>query len=64
MTAEECEAEASRCVARGDGVGEAIWRARAACTRNGKILPNGRGWLARHEEEEDARQDLAPTRRV
>ena len=55
MTAEECEAEAARCVARGDGVGAAIWRARAACTRNGKILPDGRGWLARHEEEADAR---------
>ena len=54
MTAEECDAEAARCVARGDALGAVIWRARAACTRNGKVLHDRRGWAERWEESDDA----------
>lgn len=40
MTPSDMEAEALRCEARGDSVTAAVWRARAACTRAGRILPS------------------------
>lgn len=41
-TAEHCEAEAERAVARGDALLAVIWRARAACIRNGKVVKTRR----------------------
>ena len=40
MTPEQMDAEAARCDARGDVVTAAVWRARAACTRAGRVLPD------------------------
>lgn len=40
MDPEQMEREADRCEARGDSVTAAVWRARAACTRAGRILPS------------------------
>lgn len=60
MSAADMDAESAACVARGDALGAAIWRARAACTRAGRIVPtvDGRGWLARW----DARNASAEAR--
>ena len=40
MTPEQMDAEAARCESRGDVVTAAVWRARAACTRAGRVLPD------------------------
>lgn len=37
-SAEAMDREARRRLEAGDALGAAIWRARAACTRNGKIV--------------------------
>lgn len=53
------EAEAARATERGDGLAAAIWRARAASWRNGKILrrkvPRCEGWACRWERGADGR---------
>lgn len=42
-TVEQMDAESARCAAAGDRVGAAVWRARAACTRAGWVLPERAG---------------------
>jgi hypothetical protein len=45
---------------RGDGLAAAIHRARAACTRAGRIVPSprARGWVVEHERRQDVRSDV------